>query len=163
MLTPIQSAWLPHPQGWLKLNTDAAMDQNSLRSSLGWILRDPNGLVVAAAGIPLNGCKDVLLTEAPAMREGLQLLAANQHINVLIESDSEVLVRAINNHEVMFSEVGIIITDCSFLLSSISNARCSYVRRSVNKAADAIAKVACSFTERSLWNSVEPRHFHRFL
>lgn len=67
------TAWQRPEEGWVKVNTDAAFDATMCTGSAGVVIRDHDGLVLAAASRWLGSVPDVLTTEALAAREGLEL------------------------------------------------------------------------------------------
>ena len=57
------SSWVPPPPGIHKINVDGASSEHDRFSSVGVIIRDCNGQVVAALCKPLEACYSAELTE----------------------------------------------------------------------------------------------------
>lgn len=99
---------------------------------------------------------DVRLAEGMAIREALSWLKSSHQNNVIIESDAAIMVHAINKGEQFDSAFGLVISDCNFLLASLTNVKVCCIRRSANLSTDALARVAGSLHERRLWEGTLP-------
>ncbi|KAH0691451.1 hypothetical protein KY289_018809 [Solanum tuberosum] len=86
--------WFPPPTGWLKCNTDGASKGNPGPSSAAFCIRDQNGNFLAAKGVKMIDSTN-LVAEARAIREGLMFCKENRLTNVLVETDSLVMVNII--------------------------------------------------------------------
>lgn len=65
--------WSQPSEGWLKCNVDAAFSVESMRGSLGAILRDATGGFLGTQAQTYGHCLDALAAEALACRDGLIL------------------------------------------------------------------------------------------
>ena len=74
-------------------------------SSVGVIIRDCNGQVVAALCEPLEACYSAELTEVIALEQGVLLAQELQLPRVIFESDSLTAIQAIN-HKAMGNNYG---------------------------------------------------------
>ena len=93
---PPEARWTAPPPGFYKINVDGATDGRRSLSSVGAVIRDCRGMVVAARSKVMNGMYEAETTEAIAVEEG-DLLASERELNqVIIESDSLSVVHAVN-------------------------------------------------------------------
>lgn len=99
-----------------------------------------------------------MLAEAMAIREALSWMAKFRYSNVMLKSDAKVVVKAINNSDILHSELGLIIDDCTSLLAQLYNVRCTHVRHSENCVANALARAACAMSQLRFWESCLPSH-----
>ena len=84
------------PSGFHKINVDGASSELDSFSSVGVVIRDCKGDVVAALCKPLQTCFFVELTEVFALEHGI-LFAQELHLaQVIVESDSLNVIQAIN-------------------------------------------------------------------
>ena len=65
--------WAAPPPETYKINVDGAMARAGGRSSVGVVIRDSGGMLVAAACKVLNGNYDAAVSEAFAVVEGIRL------------------------------------------------------------------------------------------
>ncbi|KAM7465960.1 hypothetical protein LguiB_013522 [Lonicera macranthoides] len=67
--------------------------------------------------------------------------------NVTVESDSLMLINAIRGNFSVSSYFGMIVQDCKVLVKDLGNCSFSFICRSANQAAHAIARTAGSVSE----------------
>lgn len=121
--------------------TDAAWKEGSNKAGLGWIFTDPTG------NNQMSGSKLELFVSSPLMAEGLAIREAlfqarSRNISTLIvRSDAQTLVRAINDRKPLKELFGII-SDILSLSLEFSVISFVFIPRSNNNAADALAKGA---------------------
>lgn len=60
-------------KGFVKLNVDAAFDQDQLRGTMGAVIRDDKGNFIVGANWKIECCADALAADALALRYGLLL------------------------------------------------------------------------------------------
>jgi hypothetical protein len=87
------TCWNPPPRGFLKLNVDAHLRDDG-RWGCGMVLRGEDGHFVGAATKVLKGSDDATLAETICIREALSWLETKQIHHVIIETDAEVVVKA---------------------------------------------------------------------
>lgn len=138
--------WTPPPQGKLKCNTDATWMQETEVGGVGWVLRDHNGDMMWAGAKRLSDMGSVHETEMKALRWAIPTLAGFGYRNVTFESDSQVLVRMLNNEEEIWPRVKPMIQAISSSPSGMEKVEVAYYPRSGNKIAHRIAKETTMFT-----------------
>ena len=90
------SSWVPPPSGFHKINVDGASSELDSFSSVGVVIRDCKGDVVAALCKPLQTRFFAKLTEVFSLEHGI-LLAQELHLAwVIVESNSLNAIQAIN-------------------------------------------------------------------
>ena len=67
------SSWSPPPPGVHKINVDGASSESDSSSSIGVVIRDSLGQVVAALCRPLQACFPAKLTEIMALEQDVLL------------------------------------------------------------------------------------------
>jgi hypothetical protein len=93
----VEVKWKPPLEGWIKINSDG-----SLKGSLGHgagaaVLRNNEGVVVAAQAKWYGPITDALEAEVMAARDGLLLAKKLVISDVVLETDCSVLVKALPN------------------------------------------------------------------
>ena len=90
-----QKVWTKPPQGWTKLNVDAAYDRSSGEANIGIVMRDYSGEVLLSAWKHGIRCASVEDAEVVAGLEGVQL--SNEWIRkpTVIESDCHSVVKSL--------------------------------------------------------------------
>ncbi|XP_031120357.1 uncharacterized protein LOC116023495 [Ipomoea triloba] len=91
--------WEKQSPGWMKLNSDAAVDERCGVMGLGWVLRDDQGNFIAAIGIPGKGVFTPSEAEGMAVREALSWLKVKGITKVHIETDALQVIQQLSEDE----------------------------------------------------------------
>jgi ribonuclease HI len=137
-----ESPWKPPEAGWMKLNSDAALDERGRRIGVGGILRDEQGSVRAAWSLSKHGLLDPTAAEATALFHGVLRCKSLGISNLFIESDSLVVISAIQDQGASNSRFGHLIDDIREVLRCFPRWKAGHVKRSSNRAAHGLAKAA---------------------
>ncbi|CAL1356865.1 unnamed protein product [Linum trigynum] len=102
----------------MKINFDAAVRDSGCSSVL--VVRGTNGHVALAVGFQQLAIADPYPTELLAARDAVSLLVSKSLPRVVIEGDSEVVIRQLRQGVSSDSLGGPMLWDCFLLLSSVS-------------------------------------------
>nr|GMD52496.1 uncharacterized protein LOC109191080 [Ipomoea batatas] len=149
------SKWEKPTSGFLKLNTDAAVDVQRNRMGYGWVLRDDTGQFVAAACIPGRGLFSPKEAEAMAIREALSWTKRHGVSKIQVESDALQIVQSLKLSS-YDSSFDLVILDIKDMLRSLHHVDISHVSRTANSVAHSLAREACSMSVPQEWNSIPP-------
>lgn len=94
--TAIQKQWKHPPEGWFKVNVDAAVKKEQQRTGLGIVIKNSEGKVTATAMKPTKFIGKVDFAEAEATRFGLEIAENVRYFPLIIESDSKEVVDLIS-------------------------------------------------------------------
>ncbi|KAL8119749.1 hypothetical protein AgCh_017015 [Apium graveolens] len=141
--------WRKPMDGWVKVNTDAAVFQNG-SIGVGCVMRDSQGLFLGARCCRLQGAWSPREAEAIGMKEALSWVIARRNHHCIIESDAQVLVAACNGKPGV-AIFGTIVDDCNQLLKHINPVLVKFVYRSANSVAHALAKASYSMSDVGEW------------
>nr|KYP30980.1 Retrovirus-related Pol polyprotein LINE-1 [Cajanus cajan] len=138
--------WIRPPNNTLKLNCDGAVDGNA-HAACGGVLRDCLGKFIFGFAGKIGTCS-VLQAELWAIFHGLRIIKEmNLKGNFLIESDSEIAVKLLNEgcsrEHPCYSLVNHIVR----VAGEIQNLECSHILREANQVADRFAKHGFSLSE----------------
>ncbi|KAM6549739.1 hypothetical protein CsatB_021415 [Cannabis sativa] len=87
------------------------------------------------------------VAEVIGVKEALSWIKQKDLSDVEIETDSLVVVQAINGSVQMPSQFGLLIQDCQSLISELNNVFVFFVKRSANRAAHCIARRSCFMSD----------------
>ncbi|KAM3346600.1 hypothetical protein ACQJBY_020900 [Aegilops geniculata] len=124
------------------------------RGGAGVILRDHAGAFRAASCHVL--ATDPEMVELLACKKAIELARRVGVGKLHLESDSAGVVAMLNNQEKNLSAVGPTVEDVKSRLKEFDEFRVSWVSRSVNAAADRLAKVGMGDELNSVWLSSPP-------
>ena len=147
--------WAAPPPEVCKINVDRATSENGMLSSVGVIIRDCRGVVVAARGRLLPACYTVEVTEAYAIEEGIKLACELQLSRIILESDSAIAVQALNSRS-FGADFGIIRQGALTMLSSFRSWSVKHLKREYNRAAHNIAQITRSTEISQTWFGYSP-------
>ncbi|XP_031127511.1 uncharacterized protein LOC116029603 [Ipomoea triloba] len=133
--------WSPPPVSYLKVNIDAAMDFVNDCMGFGWVVRDHEGRVQGVAMRKAAGLFSVPEAKAMGAQEALSWLKSKGWERVIIESDAQVVTRAVDTGD-LNTPFGAIVRDVRSLLDQFESAAMCFVRRGSNSVAHALAKQA---------------------
>ncbi|KAM6573571.1 hypothetical protein CsatA_017651 [Cannabis sativa] len=146
--------WRRPLSGKIKVNVDGAIFETQRMFGFGCVARDHTGQLLEAISDSKFGVVLPEIAEVVGLKEALSWIKRKGWEDVFIETDSLMIVQAINSSVHMPSYFGLLVEDCRLILSSLKNVFISFVYRSANKAAHSLARASCSlsgclFNERS--------------
>lgn len=126
-----KTKWKWPERGWKKLNVDASVYADASYFTLGMILRDEGGQFVQGKDMKVQGNDTVLEAEATDVLEALRLVEEKGIRNVVIESDSQLVVSALQQNKDYQLEEGNVIEFCQELLSRRNDLVIRHVKKQV--------------------------------
>ena len=132
--------WKPPPPSLVKINFDGAIFSTHSSAGLGVIIRDHAGLVLAALSqsIPLPTLVETV--EVMAGRRALLFAKELGFERVLVEGDSEGVIKAIKEKSLLSSGWGHLLKDIHALSLSFSCISFLHVKRLGNRVAHSLAR-----------------------
>nr|XP_023908175.1 uncharacterized protein LOC112019861 [Quercus suber] len=134
--TAKNNRWTPPTPGVFKVNVDGAMPKDGRNSSVGAVIRDSCGAVIAV--------------EALAKESGILLALDMKLTQIIVEFDATSTVNSINEKFVEGS-LGHLFQGILALLSSFSSWKINHVKRDYNRAAHEIAHLARRCEDSQVW------------
>lgn len=116
------------------------------------VLRDCNGQFLRGRVMRFPGKVSVFEAEVVGLFEALSWIPAGNH-NVLVESDSLLVVEAVKQRRVYQFEVGTILEASHQLLMEKSNVRIGHIRKLTNKVAHLMARLSCELNSYNDFDS----------
>lgn len=153
---PVCSCWSPPLPCSLKINSDAACDPRGGRTGIGVVVRDEKGkMVIAKSSLKMGGL-DPLSAEAYAMLVGLRSAIDFGLNNLWVESDSQLLVKAINEGGLDFAPQGSLLNDIRLSLERLMIRGVIFAPRSKNKVAHNLVAYALNSNMDNFWEANSP-------
>ncbi|XP_057432939.1 uncharacterized protein LOC130725760 [Lotus japonicus] len=137
----LPSSWSRPLSGVCKMNIDASVT-SSKEAGAGMVMRNNHGEVLAAATTELGPVLSPVLAEALGMRWALRLATKLGFRRIWIETDCLELYTFWNRQGGEFSHLATVVFDCRSLLPNFDVFNFTFVRRTSNGAADALARLA---------------------
>ncbi|XP_073360719.1 uncharacterized protein [Aegilops tauschii subsp. strangulata] len=106
--------WEKPREGFVKLNIDAAFNLETETGATGAVLRDNNGMFIAASSCGIAHVADASWAEARALRDGLILAGQTGCNQVLVNSDCMDVVETMNEGGRSSSPAAAVYEDCMF-------------------------------------------------
>lgn len=131
------SNWMPPPTDFVKLNTDGSVIGDN--AATGGLLRDAQGHWIA--GFLMNiGLSTVHDSELWGLRQGLFLALNLDFKQIIVESDSLEVIKALRSPLHQNYPAPALLIDCQGLLQKFKTATIHHSPRETNSAADFLAK-----------------------
>ncbi|PRQ29678.1 putative ribonuclease H-like domain-containing protein [Rosa chinensis] len=124
---------------WIKLNVDGARNHAGMISA-GGVVRDHSGSWLCGF-FANSGCGTVLQAEFWGLLLGLKMSIDAHYQHVLVESDSEVLVKLMNDGVDALHPLKSVINSCQALQRQFQRCEIKHIYREVNKVADVLSKI----------------------
>jgi len=153
---PSQSSWNPSNADTVKVNWDAAVDKRKNLMGVGVIARNNSGAVLAAQCAVQRFILDPAIAEVIGAKMGAKLGRTLGLHSIFLEGDASVVVSALNREEDEFSRLGSIIVATRKILREFPVCKVGSVRRSCNKAAHQLARLAVSQALNQIWMDSYP-------
>ena len=152
----LQQSWLPPSDQLYKVNVDVAVFKARNESGVGAIVRDANGLVVAALSKKIHAPLGPLEVEAKAFELGLEFAKDVGLQEFILEGDSLNVVRALQGLSFPPVSVMPIIYGIQSSTHDVRKVLFSHVCRNGNKHAHMLAKHAICIGDFVVWMDENP-------
>ena len=141
--------WLPPSPAQYKANCDGAILPDINCARLGVVIRDSEGMVIAALSkrVPLPPSN----LEALACRKSITLAHEIRLQDVIFEGDFEVVFKHITTNSTCLALFGHIVEESWSLVSRLRHASFSHVKRCCNAVADKLAKLVKYSLDPQIW------------
>jgi ribonuclease HI len=143
--------WTKPPRGWIKANSDGALNPEKRLSGCGTILRNHDGNVVVARASKVDNVTDMETVELLACRQSLVLAKELRIPKIMSEMDNVNAVSKIKAVELDRSATGSLVQEIKNRLAGFQEVVVRHVQRSSNSAADFLAKRGCSTKYEQTW------------
>ena len=148
---PVKSFWRPPQLGSFKINVDGAMFTNLKSCGIGVVIRNEVGQIMGALSRNLPFPLGVLEVEAKAIEEGINLARDLGLWEVEIESDAQVVVKAITDAASCPSFILKVVEGINVGLGSLRRWSVKHTSRQTNFAAHIMAREARCLHECHVW------------
>lgn len=143
--------WTPPLDRSIKINVDGAWDSTSHVAGTGVIIRGTNGKFIAGSALS-SSTSSIIEAEATALVNGIKVAVQLNLENVILESDSQEIMTALDNHiERGNWRIYPFLTEFHRLRAALCNVSWRWISRQANRAADAAAKLAKSRLCTDVW------------
>lgn len=149
------SSWCKPPDGWIKINVDAACHPGSSHIGVGCVIRDDGGRFMRARMNTVQGGRSIREAEALSMREALSWVKNWTTTKCIFESDAKLLVDAFYGPRGK-SCFDTIVEDCSELLKHCDEVLVDFVPRYANSVVYSLARAAYSNPGLREWHDIAP-------
>ena len=146
-----KTAWTPPPVHGYKVNFDGALFEHEDSAGLGVVIRNQDGLVMASLSEVTPLPSTVIEVETLAARRAVEFALELGFENIILEGDSEILIKILNRSSRSLASFGHIINDINFLASRFACFSAIHVKRHCNRVAHSLARRALSFYPLSVW------------
>lgn len=137
----VTETWSAPPLAYLKVNIDVAMDFEHRCMGFGWVVRDHEGVVQGVVMKKVVGLYSVKEAEAMGAREALSWIKRKGWNKVIVESDAQVVTRAVEKGD-WRTPFGAIVRDIRLLLDHLMLVTLCFVRRDSNTVSHGVAKMS---------------------
>ena len=146
-----RQTWTPLSEGFYKINFDGAIFENFGRAGLGVVVRDVEGMVIAALSQNIQLPSSVDSVEALAARRAIILAQEISLTQVVVEGDSLKVIAAINSPKQSRTQWGHIIEDIK--KASLCLQACSFchVSRGGNSLGHSLVRRAVLTADTDVW------------
>ncbi|XP_075640370.1 uncharacterized protein LOC142612137 [Castanea sativa] len=152
----VQQCWLPSSNQLYKVNVDGVIFKARKESGVGVIIRDANGLVMAALSEKFHAPLGPLEVEAKAFESCLQSAKDVGLQEFILEDDSLNVVRALQGLSPPLASVMPIIYGIQSSCHDVRKVLFSHICRQGNKHTHLLAKHAISTVDFMVWIEENP-------
>jgi hypothetical protein len=147
----IPTLWRKPPPGIYKINWDAAVDKDHGRIGFGIIVRDHEGLVLAARSFTRALMVEPVVAEALAGFYAVEFSRDMSFFDIFLEGDALQIVSAVKTNNQRWSKFGHIIDGIRSGLHHLRSWQIHHVKRDANSAAHTLAREAIKSVIDRVW------------
>jgi ribonuclease HI len=150
----IYIGWKRTHGDWVKLNCDGAYKESVDIAGCGGLIRDSNGQWLKGYVWKIGTC-DVLYAEMWGMYEGLRIARRQGFSQLIVESDSKLLVDMVTRNCKINGAIPVLIRRIRDLIKLPDEVQINHTLREGNRSADWLAY---SLTQDSFWLKIRGRY-----
>lgn len=154
--------WLPPPQGWIKVNIDAAVFEELGKVGVGCVVRDADGNFVCARNRAVMAFMQPREVEALSLKEALGWVKEMGYQRCIFETDAKILAEACKQ-KLGKAYFHTIVSDCVELVKHFENVLVEFVCKSANEVAHKLARATHSMSGIHEWFNTAPEFIHDVL
>ena len=143
--------WKPPDLSSYKINFDEATFVGAKCSSLGVIVRDKEGLVIATMATRVPQLLQAIEIEALVANKALEFAQEMGISDVILEGDSSLVMAALNSKDPGLAPYGLLLQDFLSLSSAFSKLFYSHTKREGNTIAHNLAQLAVNLPNCVIW------------
>nr|POF24766.1 putative ribonuclease h protein [Quercus suber] len=155
--------WKPPDRGSYKVNYDGAISAQQVKAGIGVIIRNEDGAIMALMIQQLPLPTTVAQVEALATRREVEFALELGMTKVIMEGDSEVICKELQDPSTSLALHGHIIQDIKCLSNAFQCINFPHVRRQGNTVAHALAKMAVTEPNQTVWMEGVPPDIHHIV
>lgn len=153
----LRQGWKKPPEGKVMVNVDAGFDEMGGCGTVGSVIRDCSGGVLAAAHSFVPHLVDAPMAEAFALKEGLMLAQQIGCNRLIIQSDCMEVVQIMTDGGFTANSAAAIYEDCNILWSGFADITIEHCSREANQVAHNLARRAREYETNCTWVDEPPR------
>lgn len=134
--------WQTPPLGFVKINFDGAVFKDTNMSSVGVVIRDNNGAVLASFSENIPQAYKADKIEALAAMKALSFAHELGFRSAVLKGDSLRLIQALKSEVHSLSPLGLLLEDVKVYARNFVRLLYSHVKRNGNNVAHSLAKYA---------------------
>ena len=140
--------WKPPPEGTWKINIDGAFWEQEKKGAWGFVVRDELGHATMAGAGSLETVCDAQTAESHACLAALQAAADQGLQNVILETDSQILVKALQSDMYDRARGGMLFREAKFTMAiNFNSVVVVHAPRSYNR----VAHESCTTSTLNYW------------
>ncbi|KAL4278726.1 hypothetical protein GQ457_03G026240 [Hibiscus cannabinus] len=151
-----EARWSPPPTDHVKVNFDASYFSISRESVSGVLIRDVNGLVLAARAYSHLNVPNPEVAEALACDQAVLFASSLGFRRVIVEGDSSSIIKKVQSSSLDKSYSFAMIVNIKRRFSDFANITFHHVRRLLNEPAHILAKMGRLFPLPKSWIGEAP-------
>ena len=136
------------------MNVDASLHYDDY-GGVGSVVRDFEGAIFAAATWPISPSLKVNEVGAQAVYLGLKFARECYFLDVIVDSDSALVIQALSTSKPVDNYFGLLISNCLASLTSFKSVQSSHMKRDGNKVAHELANIALTNPNSCGWKVLQ--------
>lgn len=148
--------WEPPKEGTIRINTDAAISAQMVRTGKGIIARNWTGKIIKAQGKVEIKRGDAASEECLAIRDALMMARDARWTDIEVQSDCKSIVDHINSGSSLVENLRTVLEDIQELRRKFAKCSFLFVHRSGNQSSHLLARFAVKLIHDVQWDNEFP-------
>ena len=157
---PTRHTWKPPPSGTFKINFDGAIFPMEKKSSIGVVIRDSRGLVIASCSKVVHQVLGACDVEAMAAMWALSFASNVGVKRAVLEGDSMVVILGLREDGKVLVPYRLLLEDARILSEQFDELRYSHTKREGNSLVHSLARYVVGIPDFLVWMEDVPSQFY---